>query len=226
MFNRDLFIYDEQTHTGTYEGKPVPSVTQLVDILFPYSEDIPEERMEKAATRGTEIHEVLETLNSYFDNSLTFNVNLEEVVDIATQFYKHKGIKEVLDYVSILSVYKLRPFDYEELIFLCDEQGELICFGHYDCTMLAQQDVAFFREDRLYLTDFKTTSLFDKSKVGLQLNIYATAYEQCSKNQLEGIFGTWLRDGVRVIPLERKDNNYIISICKQLKEIWNDRRED
>ena len=224
MFNRDLFEYDPNTHIGKYEGKVVPSVTQLLDILYPYNEDIPQERLTKAAEHGTKVHSAIETLNAYFDNSLSFEVNLEESIDIAKTVKKNQKSNEIIDYVSVLSAYKLQPFDYEELIFLLDEQGELICFGHYDCTMLARQDIAFFQEDRLYLTDFKTTSLFDKKKVKLQLNIYALAYEQMSKNFIDNVFGFWFDESPKLIPLGRYENTYVIQMAKLLKEQWEEQQ--
>lgn len=222
MFNRELFEYDPNTHIGKYEGKVVPSVTQLLDILYPYGEDIPQERLTKAAEHGTKVHSAIEKINTYFDNPFGFDHNIDVVREVGLGMSKALELNELVDYVSVLSAYKLQPFDYEELIFLLDEQRELICFGHYDCTMLAKQDIAFFQEDRLYLTDFKTTSLFDKKKVKLQLNIYALAYEQMSKNQIDNVFGFWFDETTKLIPLGRYDNAYVIQMAKLLREQWEE----
>ena len=212
MFNRELFTYDPETHVGRYDGKVVPSVTQLVDMLYPMSEDIPEERLKVAAERGTKIHGDIENINIGFDNFNDYEKNLKEAIDKAIK----SDSKELKDYVSILSAYKLQPYDYEELIFLLDENQDLICFGHYDFTAMAKEDNILFREGHLYLFDVKTTSQFDKRKVAFQMSIYALAYEQSAINPITNIFGLWLRDGVSLIPLERKDNNLLINICKGL----------
>ena len=226
MFNRELFTYDEETHSGFYEGKPIPSVTQLVDIIYPLDSDIPSDRLELAAERGTKIHARVEEINYVFDSNYggNFQITLKKAIDRALEM----GMQETLDYVSILSAYKLRPFDYENLIFLLDENDEAICFGHYDLVCQHEQDIDFanFRQGELALFDVKTTSLFNKKKVALQESIYALAYEQCSRNRISNILGLWLRDGVKVIPLERLDNKFVIALCKGLAKDWYDKREN
>ena len=212
MFNRELFEYDPQTHVGRYDGKVVPSVTQLVDMLYPMNDDIPQERIKIAAERGTKIHGAIEDINKGFDTCGDYEKLLKQAIDKSIE----SDVVELKDYVSVLSAYKLKPYDYEELIFLLDENQDLICFGHYDFTALSMNDNILFQEGRLYLFDAKTTSQFYKEKVAFQMSIYATAYEQCSKNFLSGIYGLWLRDGVSLIPLERKDNRFVINVCKGL----------
>ena len=226
MFNRDLFKYDPSTHTGTYNGELVPSVTQLVDILYPMDSDIPQERIENAAKHGTIVHEAIEQLNEYFDNPFDFKHNIRTVVEVADKVAKYKNIPELLDYAGVLGAYKLRPFDYEELIFLLDEKGDLICYGHYDFTAMAQEDNVLFMEDRLYLFDVKTTSLFNRKKVAFQESIYALAYEQNSKNYITNIFGLWLENGAKIIPLARMDNDYLVKLCKQLAKVWKERQQN
>lgn len=228
MFDRNLFTYDEENHLGYYNGVLVPSTTQLLDIVFPLDKDIPTERLVNASERGTEIHELIETLNSYFDNPFEYKHNLEVVNEVAKNLSNKAGKKELKDYVAFLNAYKLKPFDYEELIFLLDENGDLICYGHYDCTFQATQDISvddidLFRENQLYMVDFKTTSLFAKKKTQLQLSIYALAYEQSSKNFITNIYGLWLREGVKLIPLNRQDNTYVIKLCKELRKIYDSR---
>lgn len=223
MFDRKLFTYDEENHLGYYDGKLVPSVTQLVDIMFPYDEDIPQERLDNAATRGTKIHGGVETINTYFDNPYSFEENLQEAIDEVQE----TNSQELIDYISLIATFKLRPFDYEEMVFLLDENDELICYGHYDLTCQALKDYdPLFIADRLYLFDIKTTSLFEKKKVDFQESIYATAYEQSSGNTIDNIFGIWLREGAKLIPLIRMTNNAVIKTCKQLKEVWNVRRKN
>ena len=222
MFNRDLFEYDPSTHIGKYEGKVVPSVTQLLDILYPYSEDIPQERLKAKAEYGTKVHNAIEKINTYFDNPFGFDHNIEVVREVGIGMSKALELNELVDYVSFLSAYKLQPFDYEELIFLLDEQGELICFGHYDCTFLSQGDIGCFEETKLYLCDFKTTSLLDKRKVKLQENIYAVAYEQCSRNPIENVFCLWFDEPTKLVPLGRFEKDYVINMAKLLRDQWQE----
>lgn len=218
MFNKELFSYVPEEHEGYYKGKLVPSVTQLIDVLYPYGEDVPKERLDNAAQRGTKIHGRIEMINDCYDNSNSFMTNIDKLVSIAAL----TETTEVFDYVSMLSVYGLKPNEWEDLIFLCDEKGDLICYGHYDCVFTATKDIACFNENKLYMADFKTTSLFDKNKVALQLSVYAAAYEQCNNKQIEDIFGVWLREGLKIIPLELRDSQTTIELCKQLKLLWEE----
>lgn len=217
MFNRDLFNYDPQTHTGTYEGKPVPSVTQLVDILYPLDSNIPQDRIVNAAEHGTLVHDGCYELNCCFDNAYDYDVNLKQAITLALQ--QNKCV-EVVDYISLISAFKLRPFDYEELVFLLDEEGELICYGHYDLTAIATQEINPFRGNRLYLFDIKTTSLFNKNKVAFQESIYAAAYRQCFGNPIEGIYGIWLEKGAKLMPLDKISEDNVITLCKHLRNEW------
>ena len=220
MFNRDLFVYDPLTHTATYDGEPVPSVTQLVDVLYPLDSNIPSERIKNAAEHGTQVHDGCFTLNTCFDNSYPYEVNLKQAITLALE--QNKSV-EVVDYISLISAFKLKPFDFEELVFLLDEEGDLICYGHYDLTAIATQEINPFRQDRLYLFDIKTTSLFNKQKVALQESIYSVAYEQCSKNQIEGVFGIWLENGAKLIPLDKMNKENVITLCKHLRREWHGR---
>lgn len=218
-----LFKYDETKHLGYYNGKLIPSTTQLLDIIYPLDSDIPQDRLDKASERGTEIHKLIEELNKYFDDPLPYNVLLDENIDIAIEMKEDTGKQEIIDYVSILSAYKLKPYDYEQVVFLLDENEEPICYGHYDSTMLATETNELVEENNLYLVDFKTTSLFDKKKTNLQTSIYSVAYEQNKGETIKGTFGIWLREGVKIIPLELKDKVYVIKLCKELRKIYDER---
>lgn len=220
MFNRDLFKYDEENHLGYYNDQLVPSVTQLLDILFPLDEDIPEERLKTAAERGSKKHARLEEINKCFDNPYSYEQCFSNALKIALEI----GDVDVLNYLGFIHAYKLRPFDYENLVFVVDENDELICYGHYDLTCVAIEDTILFQEGHLYMFDYKTTSVFDKKKTEWQLSIYALAYEQMSKNYITNIHGLHLRDGIKDIPLTRKDNIMTVNILKKLKESWCARR--
>lgn len=225
MFNKDLFQYDEENHLGYYNGQPVPSVTQLVDILFPMDENIPQERIKKAAKKGTDFHSELAHYNSYFDNPYPIEEDICECLDeLKNPINREKDISQLVDYLCLLNAFKIRPFDYEELIFLLDENGELICYGHYDVTFLAREDIAPFKADRLTMCDYKTTSVFDKPKVALQLSIYALAYEQTSKNQIDNICGMHFNEKAKIIPLVRHEKGYTLELCKRLAKDWRERQ--
>ena len=222
MFSRDLFVYNEETHEGTYQGQRVPSVTQLVGILFPLSEDIPQDRLENAASHGTLVHDAIAQLNEYFDPHFPYETNLDVVIDVATKIAQTKDLPELIDYVCMLSAFKLKPYEYEQLVFLCDEEGELICYGHFDCVFEPQDDIEPFTTGELTMCDYKTTSTFEKPKVALQESIYALAYEQMTKRVIGNMIGMHLKNGAKIIPLSRHDDKYIIELCKGLAKTWKE----
>ena len=209
--NKDLFTYDESTHTGTYNGFVIPSVTQLLDLLYPLSEDIPSDRLEKAADRGTTIHAQIENLNELY-------VKKSVLPD------RYVSSQETLDYVAILNAYHLRPLRYEELVFLLDEKGEPICYGHFDLILGAFKNIEPFTSDMAYMFDIKTTSLFAKNKTSLQTHAYRVAFNQNHEHLKVSpqTYGLWLRDGVKVIPLKQQSDDFIISLFKQLRSKWNE----
>ena len=227
MFDEKLFTYDEEKHLGYYKGELVPSVTQLVDLVYPMNENIPLDRIQNAVDKGSELHEALLLVNSMFDTPYYLEPTIKKVLDDIKDLTKHK--EELVDYLSLLRVYGLKPFDYEELIFLLDENNELICYGHYDCVMQATKDLVvgektLFRENMLYLVDYKRTNAFNRQKVGLQTSIYSLAYEQMSKNYITNTYGIWFNEGIKLIPLIRQDNAFIITLCKKLKQVWRNKQ--
>ena len=218
MFNIEKFKYDSVCHLGYYRNKVVPSVTQLVNILFPLDEDIPEERLKKAAEKGTRMHSDLEDVNDIFAKGFGFYNSLKNAIDYVSD---DAISQECRDYVAILSAYQLQPHSFEQLVFLLDENGELICYGHYDLVCVAKQTFEpLFNEDQLYLFDYKRTSLSNKVKTQLQLNIYKAAYEQKTGKKISGINELWFNEGLKLLPLELQENESIIELCKRLAKVY------
>ena len=64
--------FEEEYHAYFVDGEPVESVTQLLKRLFPdkYS-DIPDRVLEKAASRGTQVHKAIEAYCKGFDDGST-----------------------------------------------------------------------------------------------------------------------------------------------------------
>lgn len=226
MFDREKFRYDSVNHIGYYNGKIVPSVTQLVNILYPLDDDIPESRLKSAAEKGTQMHSKLEDINELFvNNNWGFYSNLKQAID-----YVNDSLisKEEKDYVSILQAFQLEPHSFEQLVFLLDENANLICYGHYDLVVKAKADITFddeplFIEDHLYLLDYKRTSLSNRIKTQLQLNIYKVAYEQMTSNQISGLNELWFNDGLKLLPLKLYEKDYIIELCKRLAKSYAER---
>lgn len=215
MFDRNNFKYDEESHKGFYRGVLVPSVTQLIECLYPLDDDIPEERLTNAAKRGTTIHNEIAEINEIINRHIL-------PFDKASQ-----SSEEVKDYVAFINAYHLTPLRFEEMVFLLDEDKELICYGTYDLILGAYQDIEPFKAQKCYLFDIKTTSVFNKPKTALQTQIYRVAFKQMFPNlEIEDeTFGLHIRDGIKVIPLKAESDDYIIRECKMLRGIWNEQNK-
>ena len=223
--NKELFVYDELNHRGFYKGQLIPSVTQLVDILYPISVDIPKARLENAATKGTNIHNKCFEVNKCFDNPYPYLDNIKRAILRA----KELGGGEILDYVMFLASYGLKPYDYEELVFLLDKDNEPICYGHFDLVVMATKDIEIngellFKEGLLYLIDIKTTSEFDRIKTGLQCSGYKVAYTQCSKNPIEKVYGLHIREGITLKKLTSREDNTTLLVYQGARKIWGERQ--
>ena len=192
----------------------MPSTTQLIDCLYPLDPKIKQEVLKKAADRGTTIHNAIENFNNFYLKEHKFplvNTNCDQ---------------ELQDYYSLLIAYDLRPLYAEQLVFLLDENEELICYGHYDFILECVKNNELFNCLELYLFDLKTTCTFDKKKTKLQTQIYRVACNQLGLDINGKTCGLWLRDGnANIYPFEQVEDTQVIKLCKGLRKIWESRKE-
>ena len=222
MFNKSLFQYDSENHLGYYKGKLIPSATQICDILYPLDDAIPEDKLKKAAKHGTSVHSFIEDINNIIREKGLYRT-LKEDIDM----FNDTNETEVVDYFALLNTYQLVPYDFEQLVFLLDDNDEPICYGHYDLVVKATQDIGPFTKDNLYMVDLKTTSVFAKKKTALQTAIYRAGYRQTGNGYCElQTFGIHLRDGVRLIPLEEMPEKELLPLVKGLRGVFDARREN
>ena len=214
MFEERFFEYYEKKHLGTYQGHLVPSITQLLDVLFPLNSEIPQDRLEKAAKRGTDRHSEIERVNDM--------MNVKHIIPSGCQ---DNTTQETKDYLGLINAFSLRPICYEELVFLLDENGELICYGHFDLVVGAYKDIEPFEKDKAYMCDIKTTSVFDKEKTSWQTHAYRVALKQkgIMLNLANKTFGIHLREGVKLIPLKDRTDEQVLSQFKLLSNVWRER---
>ena len=219
MFDKTLFKYFEETHTGFYDGKLVPSITQLISVAFPLDPNIKEEVLKKAATRGTTIHNEVEKINKLYIDGAKDNQVLKEVAK--------SEYAEIKDYYCLLKTFNLKPIFAEQTVFLLDKNGELIAYGHYDFIVECVKSNDLFNCLDLYLFDLKTTSVFDKKKTQLQTQIYRVAIKQAGADLNELTCGIWLRDGnANIYPFATIEDSVVIQTCKILRKIWDDEYKD
>jgi len=229
MFNKDLFEYDEINHLGYYEGKLIPSVTQLLEMLFPLNDDIPSDRLQKASEKGTEIHNKIAQLNEVFRDCT--DEEYEQLLKDAIEYALKSGMQELIDYVSLLKAYKLIPYASEKMVFLLDEKQDIICYGTLDFIAKAKETIKFgentlFEKGEYYLFDFKTTSIFATEKTSWQTMIYKLAFEQGNPISINKNFGIWLRDGIKIMPLHSLGPKITLEVLKKLRVTYDIRRID
>jgi len=220
MFDIKLFNYDAETHTATYDGKPIPSTTQLIGLAYPMG-DIPKETLEQASIRGTKIHEMVEELN--------YCETYEEMSKLA---YNTKN-EDLISYVRLVKTFGIQAVSCEKLVFLFDNQHNIICYGHYDM-VVQTSEITDFADNLIenLMCDLKTVSDFDDDKVQLQTEIYRTAYNQSTRDKIsDRTCGIHLRDGKAKLHLysDTRSDSEIIHICLKLKELWekqNDRASE
>ena len=153
--------FDEATHTYTYLGEVVPSVTQLLKFL-PGNDyaNVPENVLEKAAARGTAIHEGIE-------------------------FYLQCGFDEVCDewqpYMDAFRKFWAGQENPSALaceypVYYADDTEEAKRL--YGTGYAGTIDLIASIGGQITLLDFKCTSKLYMKKYGLQLEAYSRALLQ------------------------------------------------
>ena len=222
MFDKNLFNYDSEKHVGYYNGELVPSITQLLEVFYPLSSDIPTERLTKAAERGTEVHALVEKINKLYRN-----YGEED----ARAFAYMCDNKDALNYYRFLKAYKLLPYSFEEEVYLMDHNQDLIAYGHYDIILLATEtitvgDKVLFEKDKLYLFDLKTVSQLEEQKVQSQCEFYRTAYNQNNTIKVElPTCALKIRDDeVKLYYFDKtKEDTFIVDRALIMKGMWESR---
>ncbi len=195
-----MFTYDKETHKGYVDGKLIPSITQLLAIMYPM-EEIPFERLEKAAERGTQVHEDIDL----------FNKGLKE----------HCETREGKNYEILANAYGLKIYDSEQQILLTNDEGEIIAYGTLDAIFEITKDTGFANKGELVLGDFKTVAQFVNEKVEWQVNFYAIGYEELNICKIHKVCGIWLRDDTKQIrPLKKMDRQVVETKLYELVELW------
>lgn len=193
------FVFDKENHIGYFKGKVIPSITQLVGILFPMG-NIKDEVLKNASERGTKVHEDIDNFNLGLVSSC--------------------GTKEGKNWVLLMKSLDFKCVCSEFEVLYRDDEGNIIAYGHADQLLRACSYVYLDNEGKLrvekeptfeggetilyskgeiILNDNKTVSQFDNDKVELQLNLYAigeieNAVDDFILKKVSKLIGTWVRD--------------------------------
>lgn len=170
--------YIDETHTYLVDGLIVPSITQMLKVRFGNKYDgVSKEVLDRASTKGTELHEAIETL-----------CKTGEVIDL----------KEVKNFMFLQKQYKFQVLDNEVPVILFKDNKPIAC---------GRLDLVLSIDNKIGLADIKRTSVLDKEYLAYQLNLYRIAYEQCYDKKIEFLKGVHLREDIRKfvnIPISEK----------------------
>ena len=185
-----LLEYIDETHTYLYDGIILPSITQILKIKFANKYDgVSKEVLERAATKGTEVHNAIE------------NYEKLKVDDI--------GCTELRNYKFLKKTYKFECLDNEVPVVLFKDNEAVAC---------GRLDLVLEEDGQVGLGDIKRTSTLDTEYLKYQLNLYRIAYQQCYDTEINFLRGLHLRNDTRKyinIPI---DENGTISLLNKFLE--------
>lgn len=166
--NGHTLEYYEDEHLYLVDGVIVPSITQLMKKRFGDKYlGISKEVLERAAQKGTEVHEAIER----------YVVTGEET-----------DLPEMRGFLFLQRIYDFEVINTERPVILF-YQNQPIAAGRYD--LMIEMD------GKQGGADIKRTSVLDKEYLSLQLNLYRIAVRQTYGIDWDFLKGIHLRDGVR-----------------------------
>ena len=165
--NHWLEYYDKE-HLYLVDGIQVPSITEMLRVRFgeKYA-DIDPEVLQRAADKGTEVHEAIER---YCETG------------------EEADLPELRGFKFLQKHYEFEVLQNEVPVILF-RIGEPIAAGR--CDLVIQN------ENGLGGADIKRTSTLDKNYLTAQLNLYREAYYQCYRMEWSFLVGIHLREDLR-----------------------------
>lgn len=184
----EVEYYDDE-HMYLVNGVIVPSITQLLKKRFGGKYDgVNSAVLNKAAEEGTKVHKAIELYCKDGEES-----ELEELRNF--KFLRKKYGFEVLD---------------NEVPIILFDEGEPIAAGRLDMVLKMGDDIG--------LADVKRTSVLDKEYVGLQLNLYRLAYQQCYDTEITILKAIHLREDKRKFVNIPINEPYTLNFIKEIKD--------
>lgn len=189
--------YDDDTHSYIVDGVIVPSVTQILGVKFgnKYA-GVDRATLERAASRGTEIHKAIE---DYCKGSR------DNLLDI----------KEVRNFRFLLNYNALWVRENETPIIIT-KGDEPIAAGRLDLILSDECN------ENTAVADIKTTSTLDKEYLAYQLNLYRIGYMQSYDIDITQLYGIHLREDKRKlvkIPINERAAWDIIAEYERSKKV-------
>lgn len=186
--------YIDSAHLYLCNGAIIPSVTQILEHIFPNKyKDIPEGILNAKAEYGTKLHNAIEKYN---------------------QDYSLEGYED-LDYIGKLSFEQYLRIKEENRINV-KSQEEIVNYKDY---YAGRFDMLGFIKDELCLMDIKTTAKLDEEYLSWQLSLYEYAYIDMGGEEFNHLYAIWLpkKDIGQLVEVKRKSKEEIINLLKEIR---------
>lgn len=185
-----MLEFIEETHTYVLDGEKIPSVTQLLEELFPLKYDnVPRETLEKKALYGTQVHKFIEIIEKKKPKRPLAYIKRYYKPDI----YQEESLK---DYLKIKTQNNIKITDSEKRIHYKNKYGGTL-------------DLKGYVNNKSAIIDIKTTYELDEQYVSWQNSMYELA-----DGMVDELYCMWLPKGRlgKLIKLERIEKDFILTI--------------
>lgn len=184
----------ESEHIYLKNGILVPSVTQILQLIFPNKyKNVDKTILNKKASFGTEGHSVIEKLDVS-----DINIAKNQILDI-----KNKDLEVCIrEYLRLVKKYKIEPLEHEKMV----------SYRYLFCGTL---DLIANIEGTRSLCDIKFTAELDKEYLSWQLGMYALALNET----FEKYYCIWLpkKELGQLVEIKPKTKEEILRKLEELK---------
>ena len=185
-----MLEFIEEPHIYILNGEIIPSVTQILEDLFPLKYDnVPRETLEEKALYGTKVHKFIEIIEKKKPKNPLGYIKRYYNPTI----YQEESIK---DYLKIKEKYAIEITDSEKRI-------------HYKNKYAGTLDLKGYVNGRRAIIDVKTTYELDEVYVAWQNSMYELA-----DGMVDELYCMWLPKGRlgKLVKLERIEKDFILAI--------------
>ena len=186
-----MIEYIDQEHVYLYNGEIIPSVTQILSIIFPNKyKGIPEHILKNKANYGTTIHEVIEKFES-------------------------EGIIEKLNYIQEASFNQYLKLKEENKIEIIDQEQII----HYKDIYAGRYDISGYVNGKYSLIDIKTTAELDMEYLSWQISLYD--FPNKKRHEKLYALWLPKKDLGKLIEIPRKSDKEIKELLRRFKDEIN-----
>jgi len=156
--NDYIIEFEPIKHQYTVNDKKVMSVTQLIDVVLgkPYK-NIDPEILQKAADKGTALHDMIERFERFGDKTPS---------------------TEFRSYLALKGQHQVDVLENEKVVVI-EAYGVPIAAGRFDMVVKSPY------MDGFGIVDVKRTLNLNEERLKLQLNLYKRGYEQTYKKKIK-----------------------------------------